>query len=87
MRHEAAPHIKQRQIQTNTTKFKLNPQVLLWRPERFLQGIPAGHSCKSSSKGFLKPCAPGTLKSWSFETMDTCTLRFLEPCNLGTLQP
>ena len=45
-------------MQTNKTKFKQNPQVLLWFPERnlqgFLKGIPARHSCKGSSKGFLQ---------------------------------
>ena len=52
MTHEAALHIKQRKMQTNKTKFKLNPQVLLRRQERllgnFLQGIPA----RSPAKGF-----------------------------------
>jgi len=45
-------------MQTNKTKFKQNPQVLLWFPERnlqgFLKGLPARHSCKGSSKGFLQ---------------------------------
>ena len=39
MTHEAVPRIKQRKMQTNKTKLKLNPQVLLRRPERFLQDL------------------------------------------------
>ena len=88
MTHEATLHIKQRKMQTNTTKLKLNPQVCY--------GARKG-SCKTSCEASLQrlqqtvsalePCNPGTLKSWSFETMETCHLGFLEPCNLGTLPP
>ena len=89
MRHEAAPHIKQRQIQTNTTKFKLNPQVLLWRPERFLQDFLRGVPAKAPAKGFCS----GTLQPRNTEilefckTMEPATLDSLEPCNFGTLLP
>jgi hypothetical protein len=75
MTHEAALHIKQRKMQTNTTKLKLNPQILLRRPERLLENFRKGISARS-------PAKPGTLKSWSFETMETCNVGFLEPCNL-----
>ena len=88
MTHEAALHIKQRKMQPNKPKFKLNPQILLRRPERllenFLQGIPA----RSPAKGFCSGTVyPRTLKSWSFETIEICNLGLLEPCNLWTLEP
>ena len=54
--------------------------------------LPARNSCEAPARvqqrvSALEPCAPGTLKSWTFETMETCNLGFLEPCNLWTLEP
>ena len=87
MTHEAALHIKQRKMQPNKPKFKLNPQILLRRPERllenFLQGIPA----RSPAKGFCSGTLyPRTLKSWKSATLDSWSLVTFEPWSHATLE-
>ena len=53
-------HYKKRKMQTIKTKLKQNPQVLLWLPERFLQGFlkgnPAGQGnpARVPAKGSFK---------------------------------
>ena len=85
----------QQKMQTNTAKFKLNPQVLLWSGE-VLVTLPARNSCEAFLQGpqqrvcALGPCTtPGSLKSWSFDTMETCNLGFLalQPWNHQTWNP
>ena len=95
--------LRQRNLQTNETKLRLNLQVLLRCPEKFLQYflqvILARHSCKGFSKGFcsgtlepltlkaLKPRKPATLDSWSFGTFESWNPATLEFCNPGALEP
>jgi len=90
-------------MQTNETKLRLNLQILLRCPEKFLQnflqGILASHSCKGSSKGFLlwnpgtpnsessETVEPATLDSWSFVTLNPWNPATLESCNPGALEP
>ena len=62
MTHETAAHVKRRKMQTNKAILKLHPQVLLLQD--FLQGIPARHSCKGSSKRFLKGSCQGSSKGF-----------------------
>ena len=93
MAHQAAPHILQRKMQTNTTRFKQSPQVLVWHPESSAK-TSWNCSCGAFVPGLqqrvsaaLEPCNPWTLKSWSFETTEMCNLVFLESSNLWTLEP
>ena len=81
-------------MQTNETKLRLNLQVLLRCPEKFLQGFLQG-----IAKGFcsgtlepltlkaLKPWKPATVDSWSFVTFEPWNPATLESCNPGALEP